>query len=108
MGGKSPLTRFGVDIEAVDHDGKTALHRATMFSDTDKVPPVQELLTSQPQAMHIRPKAGSDHLASPSTSDENLRSASSLGRNLTTSGPSTSISAGCVAAGQRPGSGGTR
>ena len=37
MGGKSPLARFGVDIEAVDNDGKTALHRAAMFSDTDKV-----------------------------------------------------------------------
>ena len=40
MGGKGPLAKFGVDIEAVDHDGKTALHRAAMFSDTDKVRPV--------------------------------------------------------------------
>ena len=37
MGGKSPVARFGVDIEAVDNDGKTALHRAAMFCDTDKV-----------------------------------------------------------------------
>ena len=37
MGGKTPLSKFGVDIEAVDNDGKTALHRAAMFSDTDKV-----------------------------------------------------------------------
>ena len=37
MGGNSPLARFGIDIEAVDNDGKTALHRAAMFSDTDKV-----------------------------------------------------------------------
>ncbi|CAK0783408.1 hypothetical protein CVIRNUC_006607 [Coccomyxa viridis] len=37
MGGKAPLSKFGVDIEAVDNDGKTALHRAAMFSDTDKV-----------------------------------------------------------------------
>lgn len=40
MVGKAPLAKFGVDIEAVDHDGKTALHRAAMFSDTDKVQPV--------------------------------------------------------------------
>ena len=37
MGGKTPLSKFGVDIEAVDDDGKTALHRAAMFSDTEKV-----------------------------------------------------------------------
>lgn len=33
----NPLFKFGVDIEAVDADGKTALHRAAMFSDQDKV-----------------------------------------------------------------------
>ena len=37
MGGKTPLSKYGVDIEAVDNDGKTALHRAAMFSDTEKV-----------------------------------------------------------------------
>ena len=58
MGGKSPLTRFGVDIDAVDHDGKTALHRAAMFSDTDKVRPVRQLLTSSPRGMHLWPEAG--------------------------------------------------
>jgi len=43
MGGKSPRARFGVDIEAVDNDGKTALHRAAMFSDTDKVRQVHNI-----------------------------------------------------------------
>ena len=32
----NPLFKFGVDIEGVDADGKTALHRAAMFSDQDK------------------------------------------------------------------------
>ncbi len=33
---KNPLFKFGVDIEGVDADGKTALHRAAMFPDQDK------------------------------------------------------------------------
>ncbi|BDA49626.1 probable serine/threonine-protein phosphatase 6 regulatory ankyrin at N-terminal half [Coccomyxa sp. Obi] len=33
----NPLFKFGVDIEGVDADGKTALHRAAMFPDNDKV-----------------------------------------------------------------------
>ena len=44
MGGKSPRGKFGVDIEAVDNEGKTALHRAAMFSDTDKVQQVHNNL----------------------------------------------------------------
>lgn len=32
----NPLFKFGVDIEGVDADGKTALHRAAMFPDQDK------------------------------------------------------------------------
>ena len=32
----NPLFKFGVDIEKTDADGKTALHRAAMFSDQDK------------------------------------------------------------------------
>ncbi len=43
MGGKSPRAKFGVDIEAIDNDGKTALHRAAMFSDTDKVQQVHNI-----------------------------------------------------------------
>ena len=43
MGGKTPLSKFGVDIEAVDNDGKTALHRAAMFSDTDKVGTAEDI-----------------------------------------------------------------
>ncbi|CAL8464478.1 g4013 [Coccomyxa elongata] len=33
----NPLFKFGVNIEGVDADGKTALHRAAMFPDQDKV-----------------------------------------------------------------------
>ena len=47
MGGKTPLSKFGVDIEAVDNDGKTALHRAAMFSDTDKVGTAEDIQVLQ-------------------------------------------------------------
>ena len=54
MGGKAPLAKFGVNIEAVDHDGKTALHRAAMFSDTDKVRTVHDRTPDiLPKAMHL-------------------------------------------------------
>jgi ankyrin repeat protein len=37
MATRNPLFKFGVDIEGVDAEGRTALHRAAMFSDQDKV-----------------------------------------------------------------------
>ena len=37
MATTNPLFKFGVDLESVDGEGKTALHRAAMFSDQDKV-----------------------------------------------------------------------
>ena len=37
MATTNPLFKFGVDLESVDGEGKTALHRAAMFSDQEKV-----------------------------------------------------------------------
>lgn len=48
----NPLFKFGVDLDSVDPDtGRTALHRAAMFADADKVqlPPVLFLLDSKPR-----------------------------------------------------------
>ena len=47
----NPLFKFGVDLDSVDPDtGRTALHRAAMFADAEKVqlPPVHFLLDSKP------------------------------------------------------------
>lgn len=51
----NPLFNFGVDLDSVDPDtGRTALHRAAMFADAEKVqlPPVHSLLGSKATLAH--------------------------------------------------------
>lgn len=107
MGGKAPLAKFGVDIEAVDHDGKTALHRAAMFSDTDKVRPVNDRTPDTlPRAMHLWP-VWLRPLVPQGVSERRPWSTRSCRYLTLRIGAKTFVPADCMAAGQRAGFGGT-